>query len=83
MIVGTFLLLQFLCTAANWYLVWRYYVLLSAVKQHRDASMHARCWLNDLELYKAAGLSKEMPVLPPESEFLTECKRYYREQNGN
>lgn len=57
--------------------------LTNAVRKHRDAKGHDRCWENDLELY--AHLydiipGKLSPELPPECEFQQKCKEYYYQQ---
>lgn len=60
--------------------------LRDAVRKHRDEKHHDRCWLDDLELYKKLpeGLDKVDQQLPPEKEFLDNCKRYYdHRQNPN
>lgn len=53
--------------------------LRSAVRKHRDEKGHDRCWLDDMELYKALpeGVADVNLQLPPEKEFLANCKRFY------
>lgn len=41
-----------------------YYKLLDAIKKHHEARGHDRCWENDAELYRAAGLE---PLKKPDS----------------
>lgn len=52
-----------------------------AIRKHRNARGHDRCWENDLELYAALGdgLSTS-PELPTREEFLSRCKEYYEQQ---
>lgn len=56
--------------------------LLSFITKHRDAKGHDRCWLNDCELYVAAGLDPEDPALPPLPEFIRCCTAYWVGQSG-
>lgn len=53
--------------------------LRKAIRAHRDERGHDACWLDDLELYKVLpeGTSDVDQQLPPEKEFLDNCKRYY------
>jgi len=56
--------------------------LEAAIRKHRDARGHARCWENDLELYSALGEAQPVsPGLPPREEFLQHCALYYEEQS--
>ena len=52
--------------------------LEDAIRKHRDARGHDRCWENDLELY-AHLKDKKLPVLelPPHDEFISKCEEYY------
>lgn len=52
--------------------------LLAAVCKHHSQRGDDRCWLDDLELYRAAGLGPADNTLPPEAEFLANCQRFYR-----
>lgn len=57
---------------------WRclYENLLTAVDKHRSRRGHDRCWEDDLELYRAAGLEEPEPNPPPIEEHRYECDRY-------
>lgn len=58
-------------------------ILEDAIRRHRDASGHERCWLNDVALYNALGEGvPASPSLPDCQEFLNNCARYYAEQSG-
>jgi len=54
--------------------------LAKAIRKHRDAKGHERCWLNDIELYKI--LNEPIPdqELPPLPEFMGECAKYWQGQ---
>ncbi len=57
--------------------------LSAAIRKHRDAKGHDRCWENDRELYLALSdtvASDLDPKLPPECEFRQRCKEYYFQQ---
>ena len=54
--------------------------LRAAVRRHRDASRHNRCWLNDLELYGALGEAVPADPMPPRDEFLARCALYHDDQ---
>lgn len=58
----------------------RFERLECAVKKHRDARGHDRCWLDDQELYAALGESIDPKdfALPPACEFLERCIEYWR-----
>lgn len=57
---------------------------LMVVCKHHATRGHDRCWENDRELYRAAGLLVEGPDLPPRAEFLKRCEAYYEQQDqGN
>ena len=56
--------------------------LHEAIVKHRSAYGHDRCWLNDLELYKASGMYQDEPKLPPLPEFMEHCAAYYQGQCG-
>jgi len=52
-----------------------------AIRRHRDARGHDRCWEGDLELYRALGEPlPEGPGLPCREEFLAKCAEYYEQQ---
>lgn len=57
-----------------------------AIRKHRDAKGHARCWEDDAELYAVLpeGNTGDQ-TLPPKGEFLAGCSRYYelRRQHGS
>lgn len=56
----------------------------NGIRQHRDAKGHDRCWENDWDMYKLLPESKDADfTLPPEEEFLENCKRYFHEQTGD
>jgi hypothetical protein len=56
--------------------------LEAAIRKHRDARGHDRCWENDQELYAALGEATPVdPGLPSREEFLTNCARYFEEQS--
>lgn len=52
--------------------------LEEAIRKHRDAKGHDRCWLNDKELYKVLPeTSPSEPELPPtKAEFMEGCRKY-------
>ncbi len=54
--------------------------LNAAIAKHHAARGHGRCWQNDAELYRAAGLEPGDPALPPRGEFRAACQRYEAEQ---
>lgn len=57
--------------------------LEEAIRKHRDAKGHDRCFENDLELYKLLpeGLSEDYTTkLPSKEEFLEGCSNYYQSQ---
>jgi hypothetical protein len=53
--------------------------LRNAISLHHSASGHELCWLNDVELWKAAGLEGKYPhaTLPVREEFLGQCAKYH------
>ena len=55
--------------------------LRQAIRRHRDARGHDRCWQNDLELYRVLGeplpSSAEMPDY---EDFMEKCNEYYYQQ---
>lgn len=56
--------------------------LETAIRKHRDARGHDRCWENDQELYRALPETvPDSPQLPPEPEFMANCKLYYEQQS--
>lgn len=50
--------------------------LKTAIRKHRDAKGHDRCWENDLELYKVLGEPLPQQELPPMAEFKQRCHEY-------
>lgn len=56
--------------------------LKDAIRKHRDARGHDRCWENDQELYALLGEGvPTSPELPPREEFMEGCSRYYADQS--
>lgn len=60
--------------------------LKNAIKTHRDARGDDRCWIDDLDLYKALGedeVPKEaqlsLPVLPA---FMSRCAKYWEQRQA-
>lgn len=53
--------------------------LRRAIRIHRDARGHDRCWLDDIELYRVLGgeIPGSDPALPPRCEFLERCATYW------
>jgi len=55
--------------------------LESAVRKHRDAKGHDRCWENDLELYRLLPETPPTsPQLPSREEFMEGRHKYYEGQ---
>lgn len=55
--------------------------LAAAIRKHRDACGHDRCWLNDMELYAALGEPTPTSMgMPPREEFLARCAEYHEQQ---
>lgn len=54
--------------------------LRNAIRYHRDQKGHDRCWLDDIKLYELLpeGVADYDGSLPPEEEFLENCKCYYK-----
>lgn len=52
--------------------------LRSIIRYHRDQKGDDRCWVDDLRLYETLpeGSAGYDPTLPPEEEFLNNCKRF-------
>lgn len=48
-----------------------------AITKHRDQKGDDRCWLDDQELYIAAGLEPAETALPCRNDFLASCERYW------
>jgi hypothetical protein len=50
-----------------------------AIHKHRSQTGNNLCWENDLELWQILEGSEQYPhdTLPPEQEFLRNCKKYY------
>ena len=58
--------------------------LQAAIRKHRDARGHDRCFENDRELYRVLGEAvPASPALPPREEFHAGCAGYYKEQSGD
>ena len=55
--------------------------LRKAVREHRDAKGHDRCWLDDTKLYRALpeGFTGKVS-LPTAEEFLTGCRRFWEQR---
>jgi hypothetical protein len=59
------------CEAAN-------FALVNAIRRHRDAEGHDRCWLSDVELYESIGGAREANLQLPElCEFMGHCAAYW------
>lgn len=53
--------------------------LRNAIRKHRDAKQHERCWLNDKKLYDLLPETEEADFkLPPQEEFLKNCYIYWQ-----
>lgn len=52
-------------------------MLTSAIENHKNQKGDDRCWLDDAELYAAAGLKGANTALPPLEEFISNCKRFH------
>lgn len=52
--------------------------LRNVIRYHRDQKGDDRCWVDDLRLYEALpeGPVNYDPTLPPEEEFMANCKRF-------
>lgn len=56
----------------------RILLLESAIRTHRDAHGHNRCWLNDCALYRVLEEKSEVsPAMPPLDEFMQRCAEYW------
>lgn len=63
----------------------KYAELRIAVKEHRDARGDDRCWLDDIELYRALGEEVPKPMmlaLPNREAFFTRCTEYYKNRQS-
>jgi hypothetical protein len=59
--------------------------LEDAIRDHRDARGDDRCWLDDIELYKALGepVPEDMELaLPNRDAFLTRCGKYFEHRQA-
>ena len=59
--------------------------LRRALREHRDAKGHDRCWLNDEVLYRLLPEGSQVSAdlrLPPRDEFLRRCAEYHAGQSG-
>lgn len=56
--------------------------LEAAIRKHRDARGHNRCWLDDQELYSVLPETIDTKdfKLPPKDEFLKECTKYHQDR---
>ena len=48
----------------------------NAIRKHRDAKGHDRCWLNDKELYEVLGEAIPEPSSPSYEEAMMRCAEY-------
>lgn len=69
--------LEIIMNEEDWRAYERIHELETAIRKHRDAKGHDRCWLDDIELYKVLGEESPDLSLPPKDEFLRECEKYY------
>lgn len=51
--------------------------LRAAIRKHRDERGHDRCWLDDAQLYGVLGEPQPDTSLPPEPEFIENCRRFH------
>jgi hypothetical protein len=53
--------------------------LRDGIKEHRSATGHALCWLNDVALWKLIEDNPDYPheTLPVAAEFFSQCRNYY------
>jgi len=56
--------------------------LYDAVKKHHDQKGDDRCWIDDVELYTAAGLDSGNTALPSLPEFIGNCVRYHQSRQS-
>jgi hypothetical protein len=55
--------------------------LRAAIRAHRDARGHDRCWENDVALYRVLGEPvPDGPGLPSHGEFIMKCEEYFAGQ---
>jgi hypothetical protein len=55
--------------------------LRRAIRKHMGERGHGRCWLDDLELYRALPEAPQCEgTLPPKCEFLRECEKYWEQR---
>lgn len=57
-------------------------VLFDAIRKHHRQRGQARCWENDAELYRAAGLDPGEPQLPPIEDHRKGCDQYRAAEYG-
>ena len=59
--------------------------LRAGIKNHRRATGHELCWLNDVELWKLVEDNPGYPheTLPVAEEFLSQCRRYHESRLKN
>lgn len=56
--------------------------LVLSVKKHHDQKGDDRCWLDDVELYTAAGLDDANSALPQLPEFIGNCVRFHQSRQN-
>ena len=57
-----------------------YEKLLAAVKKHHQQRSDDRCWMDDYELYKEAGLPSHDPSVGNGYDMLLNCVRFVRQR---
>ena len=55
---------------------WKQHPLFIAIQKHHADRGNDRCWENDVELYRAAGLEPGDPQLPSYEEHCRMCDKY-------
>jgi hypothetical protein len=58
--------------------------LRAVIRYHKNQKGHDRCWVDDLRLYETLpeGAVGYDPNLPPEDEFLDNCKQFCRSRQS-
>lgn len=56
--------------------------LVLSIKKHHDQKGDDRCWLDDVELYTAAGLDNSNSALPQLPEFISNCVRFHQSRQN-
>lgn len=54
----------------------------AAIQKHHDQKADDRCWIDDLELYKSAGLPMHDPFVGDKAAMLENCKRFINNRCG-